>query len=408
MVAMNAKGSRGRLSLPFTVDRYVASKVLLPLAATFGIGLVFLLAERVIGLFDNVVGKANMLVSVFEMLAYLSPYYVGLAIPVALFLGVLLGFSRMSQDNEIDALLASGIGLHRLSVPIVYLSIASLVASIAVLGWLQPHGRYAYRSVVYTLRNVEVFYLAEEGVFMQAGNRTFIFDRLDRENSKAHNVFIYEDNPSGGMSTLTASEGQIIGTGEGARPILRLQQGQVLKIDPPAANATEPPKAVVSEFTTADTPIGRLSDKIFRPRGIDERELTLSELISNPKPPADSSEGAMRAELHSRIVRILTIPILPFLAIPFALARNRNHRTYNIGAALLLLVAFNQFIEQGTIATRVNSASPWLTIWLPFALILVFTAYRFWKACFAIRRNASDFRLSWKDIRAAAWPSRTG
>jgi lipopolysaccharide export system permease protein len=95
---------------------------------------------------------------------------------------------------------------------------------------------------------------------------------------------------------------------------------------------------------------------------------------------------------------MLTIPILPFLAVPFALVRNRGYRAYNIGAALLLLVAFNQFIEQGVIATRVNSASPWLAIWLPFFVVLAFTAYRFWTACFSIRRNASDLRFSWKEF----------
>jgi hypothetical protein len=26
------------------------------------------------------------------------------------------------------------------------------------------------------------------------------------------------------------------------------------------------------------------------------------------------------------------------------------------------------------------------------------TAYRFWSACFSIRRNASDLRFNWKDF----------
>ena len=60
----------------------------------------------------------------------------------------------------------------------------------------------------------------------------------------------------------------------------------------------------------------------------------------------------MRAELHKRLISMLTFPMLPFLAVPFALGRRRNQRAYRFGIALVLLVAFHEIIEQGAIATR--------------------------------------------------------
>ena len=397
----------------FTIDRYIVGKVLVPLAVTFGIGLIFLLADRVMGLLDRTIGKDNVLGVLFQMLAYLSPYYIGLAIPMALFLGVLLGFSRMSQDNEIDVLQAAGVGLHRLSVSVALLSIISLAAATLVMGWLQPHGRYAYRAVVYAVQNVEVFYLAEEGVFMQAGNRTFILDGLDRANKRAQHVFIYEDRgPQKGVTTITARQGQIHDAENGGRPTLRLERGSTMKIAPAPNLAAGPLKAPeVSDFATVDTPIGGVSDKAFRPRGMDERELTLPELFARQTdPPADSSINAMTAELHSRLVKILTIPLLPFLAIPFALARSRIHRASNIGAAIILLFIYNHFIEQGTVATSGNGTSPWLTIWLPFGVMALFTAWRFWMACFTAKRDPFRSPYQWLHDLAAErrWPGLPG
>lgn len=385
----------------FTIDRYIAGKILVPLAATFGIGLVFLLADRVMGLLDNTIGKDNVLGVLFEMLAYLSPYYVGLAIPTALFLGVLLGFSRMAQDNEIGAILASGIGLHRLSVPVLALSVVSLLASVIVTGWLQPHGRYAYRAVIFAVRNVEVFYLAEEGVFMQAGSRTFIFDELDRSEKRAHRVFIYDDRgPEQGITTITAKEGQLLQAEGEPRPTLRLEKGSVMKIEPkPNLVAGPVPSPDNNEFVTADTPIGRISDEEFRERGIDERELTLIELLERQtNPPSGSSANAMVAELHNRLVKMMTILVLPFLAIPFALARSRTHRASNIGVAIILLFIYNHFIEQGTIATSSKGASPWLTIWLPFAVMTLLTLVRFWRACFMIKHDRLYSAFDWSKL----------
>ena len=98
----------------------------------------------------------------------------------------------------------------------------------------------------------------------------------------------------------------------------------------------------------------------------------------------------MRAELHKRLINILTVPILPFLAVPFALGRRRSQRAYRFGVALIILVVFYEIVEQGAIATRSAGISPWLTMWLPFAAILVFAAWRFWRACFVLAPDRLD------------------
>jgi lipopolysaccharide export system permease protein len=370
-------------------DRYVLRQVLTPLATALSIGLLMLLAERMVRLLDTTLGKKNSFAVVFEMLAYLLPHYLGLAIPAALFLGLLFGFSRMSKASEVDAFLASGIGLHRLAQPVALLSLLFMVASILMVGWLQPHTRYLYRSVVFDVKNVDVFYLAEEGVFMQAGNRTFIIDRLDRKQNRFSRIFLFDDRGSdGGAETVTATHGELIDGGGNTRsPVLRLETGHRIDVkpwpDPESADA--PPNAVVGDFASAETPLGRISDKAFRPRGNDERELTLPELFAQQDtPPKGATLNMMHAELHKRLINILTIPMLPFLAVPFALGRRRSQRAYRFGAALIILIVYYELIEQGAIATRSNGISPWLTMWLPFAAIVIFAAWRFWQACFVL------------------------
>ena len=86
------------------------------------------------------------------------------------------------------------------------------------MGWVQPHARYAYRSVVFDVQNVDVFYLAEEGVFMQAGDRTFIIDKLDRGTNAFEHAFIYQDKGAEGSDTVTAARGSLIENPAGQRP----------------------------------------------------------------------------------------------------------------------------------------------------------------------------------------------
>ncbi len=371
------------------VDRYVLKQIARPLAGAMAIGLMMLLAERMVRLLDTTLGKKNSFAVVFELLAYLVPHYLGTAIPAALFLGLLFGFNKMSKDSEIDAFMAAGVGLHRLARPVIILSAVLAVVSLAIFGWLQPHTRYAYRSVVFDVQNVEVFYLAEAGVFMQAGTRTFILDRLDRGKNAFDHVFLFDDRGAGGSETVTAARGSLIEIEGQPRPVLRLENGHRLKLgERPSPAAGTAPLPGIAEFASTDTPLGKISDDIFRPRGEDERELTLPELYAQlDAPPAGTTPDAMRAELHKRLVRILTPLILPVLAVPFAVGRRRSQRAWRFGLALVLLVAFHEVIEQGSLATQTSGLSPWLTMWLPFALLTGFALWRFAVACFLLRQD---------------------
>lgn len=375
------------------VDRYVLRQLAKPLVTSIAIGLLVLLAERMVRLLDTTLGKKNSFGVVFEMLAYLVPHYLGVALPAALFLGLLFSFNKMSRDSEIDAFLASGIGLHRIAQPVAILSLILAAFSVLIVGWLQPHTRYAYRAVVFDVQNVDVFYLAEEGIFMEAGTRTFILDKLDRSAGSFERIFLFDNRGAGGIETVTASSGKLIENPNTPLPVLRLENGHRLQLErmPSLDAGQEPPKSTVSNFEVADTPLGQVADKTFRPRGDDERELTLPELIARQDtPPKGTTKDQMRSELHKRLIAMLTLPMLPFLAVPFALGRRRNQRNYRFGVALILLVALHEIIEQGAIATSANGASPWLTMWLPFLLVTAFAAWRFWSASFTIKSGGLD------------------
>ena len=114
-----------------------------------------------------------------------------------------------------------------------------------------------------------------------------------------------------------------------------------------------------TEFAIADTPLGRLSKDIFRPRGEDERELTLPELFTAlDQPPAKASRQEVASELSERLVTAASILILPFLAIPFAVGSRRSPRGFRTGVALVLIVLYNEIIHQGASAANNGVVSP--------------------------------------------------
>ena len=376
-----------------TSSAYVVRQIIRPLLAALAIGLLVLLSERLVRLLDITLGKKNSFTLVFEMLGYLVPHYLGLALPASLFLGLLFGFNKLSKASEVDAFMASGIGLHQLSRPVLGLAVLFTLAGVLIFGYIQPHARYAYRALVHTVKNVEIFYLAEEGVFMQAGTRTFILDKLSRRDNRFERIFLFEDKGTKGSETISATTGALIEVEGETRPVLRLQQVHQLQVlGWPSDERVEPlPQSRVAEFKSVDTPLGKVRAVFFRLRGNDEREMTLGELIQHQdSPPKGATKEDMRAELHRRIVSILTILILPILAIPFALGRRRGQRAYRFAVALVLLIAYNEIINQGALAVRVSGASPYVALWLPFVALTTFAGWRYYRACFKLRSDGLE------------------
>jgi lipopolysaccharide export system permease protein len=330
---------------------------------------------------------------VFELLGYLVPHYLGIAMPAALFLGLLFGVNRLSKNSEIDAMLAAGISLHRMMRPVIWLTVLMALIAVFIFGWMQPYTRYAYRALIYTVSNVEVFYLAEEGVFMQAGTRTFILDKLERKTNRFQKIFLFDYRGKGGAETITAKRGYLVPQKNDPRPLLVLEDGHRLELKSwPEIDSNKPlPQFNSGFFKRAEAPIGKESATVFRPRGQDERELTFTELIRDYNTPHQwAKPREIHAELHKRIVSVLTILILPFLALPFAVGQRRQQRAYRFAVALIILVGYYELVQQGAAMANVGAAPIWLTIWTPFILLTVFSLWRYVRVCFTLREDLFD------------------
>ena len=141
--APRPQGAASHLILAKQIDRYLARLIFVPLVATLTLAAMLLILDRMLRLFDFVISRGGPIKIVWEMLANLIPEYLSLGIPIGLLLGILLAFRKLALSSELDSLRAVGLSYTRLlRVPYMY-ALAMLAANIAIVGFLQPHGRYA-------------------------------------------------------------------------------------------------------------------------------------------------------------------------------------------------------------------------------------------------------------------------
>lgn len=358
-----------------TIDRYVLRKTLTPLLACIVIALIAMLLERMLRLLDFMLDKGGPFYLVLRMLANLIPHYLGLAIPAAFFVGVLLAVMRLSGDSELDAIHAMGVGLHRLLVPLIGLAAVLLVATAIIIGMLQPYTRYAYRLLVYTAAHTLWNSALERGTFFTGlGDLVIMVDDISDGGRKLSGVFLHKIEKDGSTTTVTAENGQLYRSPKERFDLfLRLNKGVWVQSDAGGGHTT------TLLFDSTDVPLDLAQGPIeVRPRGEVVKELTLPELWdARDSPPKGLTRAMIVAELNSRLVRIVSLLFLPLLAVPLGIVSRRARRSIGVVVGLVLLILFHNILRLGEGMVETGVLPPIIGLWLPCAIFALIGAWAF-------------------------------
>ena len=88
---------------------------------------------------------------VLRVLVTLILQALGITIPMALLLGILIGLGRLSGDREFVALQACGVSIFRVMRPIVVLSLVSLAATAYVMIVALPNANQTFRTITFNV-----------------------------------------------------------------------------------------------------------------------------------------------------------------------------------------------------------------------------------------------------------------
>ncbi len=387
-----------------TLQRYIAGEVLRPLSIALLIALIVLLIERMLRLFDVVLGANGPLQVVFQIMAYLVPQYIGLALPISLMLGVMLAFNKLGRDGELDAAQGAGVSLWQLIRPVLLIGLIVSLLTLLITGYIRPYGRYAYQVTLNAVTSAAFQMFVRAGVFTQIGDRTFLIEGVHRDGSRFKRVFMHQTNEDGGEVAIAARDGSFARMDRDGPPIIRLFHGVRLELQPPAdmkQNGSTLRGLTVLQFGELRADLGGQTAQMLRGRGVDERELTLSELWRRRHDPPPGVRGRdLVAEFHARIVRALSVPLLPLLGVCLAIGRNRSDRVIGVFIGLLVLFAFSRVVDFGKNLAENGALNPIISLWTPWAIFAAGIVWGFCRLNEVVPKNVGG--RVWLD-RSAVW-----
>src|SRR5277367_946741 len=158
-----------RMPRLFIIDRYIVREVVAPFALGVGLLTFALVTGRLLKLTEMVVNRGVSLGEVGQMIGYIMPAFLELTFPMAVLLGVLLGFGRMSGEREITAARSCGISLYRLAVPVIFIGAMVWIISSWFAFSVRPWANRNFADLIYRITQTRSTAGLKEKIF----NRTF-------------------------------------------------------------------------------------------------------------------------------------------------------------------------------------------------------------------------------------------
>jgi lipopolysaccharide export system permease protein len=154
------------------------------------------LVSRLFRITEMVVEKGIPLIYAIKIFLCLIPAFLVFIAPMSLLLGILTALTRLSADNEILALKTSGVGLYRLSPPVIFLSVITFLFTTFLVFYAVPWGTQSFRETLFQVAGTQGKLDVKERIFTSPfGDLVIYVNKVSPSEKVLEGIMIYDESP---------------------------------------------------------------------------------------------------------------------------------------------------------------------------------------------------------------------
>jgi lipopolysaccharide export system permease protein len=339
------------------IDRYVARELWLTWLAVTLVLMLILLSSTLARLLGKAADGSIPSDVVFPLLLVTGARYLILLVPLSLYLGILLTFSRLYKDNEMAALGACGIGTRRLYRPLLLVAMPVSVMMMMLTLWLMPLVAQQGQVIKAGVESRSELSGMAAGRFNEArdGKAIMFLERQSEDGHYMENVFLHRSSEQGDRIE-TADRARRYQDTEG-RQFIMFENGEFYQGEPGQRDYT----------------ITRYSKHgIYIAEAELVQNITRNDAMSTVALWA-SDKPYHRAELQWRLSIPVACLLLAILALPLSYTTPRKGRYSKLALAILIYLIYSNLLGVGQTWVERQLVPNWLGIWWVhgFALLLI-------------------------------------
>ena len=351
------------------IDRYIVGEIVAPFVLGVALLTFALVTGRLLKLTEMVVNRGVTLGDVASLIGYIMPAFLELTFPMAVLLGVLMGFGRMSGDRELIAARACGMSLYRLAVPVLGFAIVMWAISSWLAFSVRPWANSHLRERLFELTQTRSSAGLKDKVF----NRNFpglvvYVDHISTADDVLHGVLISDARNPEQQNTIIAKTGIIVANHAEQTITLRLYDGSVFGLDA-ARDSTH-----VTSFRIYDLNMRPDSEEQLAERDPEEMSFGALQAAAAKARAAGKPDFNVETEMASKFTLPLTTVLFALLGIPLGLKPARGGQSERFGVAIALFFLYYSLMRAGEALAMRGRVEPFLAMSIPdlvFTLVAV-------------------------------------
>jgi len=356
------------------INRYILREISYPFIIIIFVLTFVLLMGKILQLMDLMVNKGVSFIDISKLFLLLTPSFLILTIPISLLISILIGLGRLSGDNEINILKASGISLYKLIFPVAIASLIAFIMTAVTSLFLVPHSKYATKNLLYTIAKKKASIGIKEKVFNDDFKGLLLYaENVPVNGEYMKGVIISDTRISKEPSTIIAEKAYLVSDPKLMTLTLRLENGSTHIVDTKLKNYRK------MDFSLYDVNLD-IESSIAEEKKVktkDSTEMTIWELSKKLK--TSGIEGAVFREMAIEFYKTITTPlsciVFGIIGIPLGI---RSHRTVKSrGFTVGLFTAFVYYIIRlgGEALVETGRLSPFIGTWAPNIIFCIIGFY---------------------------------
>lgn len=355
-----------------TLNRYILREIAVPFALGLGIFTLILLIARILKLVEMVVNRGVPLFEVLKLFSYILPAFLEVTVPMALLLGVLVAFGRLSTDSEIVALKTSGVSLYQLMRPVALFACVVYVVALGLSLYARPWGNSLLRNGLYEIAKTRASAGIKEKVFTDDFSGLVIYvDRIEPPGNTLRGVLISDTRDPDQRNTVFAEVGLLVPNEPLHLLVLRLLGGSIHAFYPKDKSYHRTEFSVYDITLDLNTALARL-----RPREKDPSEMMLPELRATMAAKRAAGQPAYVESVE--LQRKFSIPFacLAFgaIAVPLGIRPSRAVRSRGFTLSLVIIFIYYLLLSLGESLGERGILPAAIALWLPNVLLTLLAA----------------------------------
>ena len=207
------------------LDRYVLREILPPFLLSLLILTFILTLPPVMRQLEALVAKGVSWDAAARIVVTLIPQALGLTIPMATLIGILIGLGRLSGDREAVALLACGVSPYRLLRPILAFAVVMTGATAYVMFEAIPDANQAFRNITWELVTKKVENDIRPRVFFEDFPNSVLYVRDVDADGTWRDVLVADTTTPEETTITLAARGRLFLDRDARRVELILENG---------------------------------------------------------------------------------------------------------------------------------------------------------------------------------------